>query len=230
MKYKKINEATVQCIISEEDMEEYGLTLADIFERNEKGEGFLRDVVERAHDEVGYKISGDNIAMQITPIRDEGLVITFSDEGPAGFQHMLEHIKEVLTGIDPEAMKEAIEAHEKEKKQEVSKPEEKPGDDINEACRIFVFASMNSLLRYCATLPTNIFVKSQLYKLEDDYYLKLDKYRISQKNFNKISAQAVEFGTLSVVSEEKLLYLEEHGECLIEEKAVTKLRKICSSK
>ena len=39
MKYKKINDATVQCIITEEDMLEYGLTLSDIFERNEKGEG-----------------------------------------------------------------------------------------------------------------------------------------------------------------------------------------------
>ncbi|MBO5209098.1 MAG: adaptor protein MecA [Lachnospiraceae bacterium] len=230
MKYKKINEATVQCIISEEDMEEYGLTLADIFERNEKGEGFLRDVVERAHDEVGYKVSGDNIAMQITPIRDEGLVITFSDEGPAGFQHMLEHIKEVLTGMDPEAMKEAIEEHEKEKKREVSKSEEKPRDEVNDTCRMFVFSSMNSLIRYCAVIPTSMSVRSQLYKLNEAYYLIIEKNRISQKNFNKISAQAVEFGTLSAVSEEKLLYLEEHGECLIEEKAVTKLRKICLSK
>ena len=30
MKYKKINDATVQCIITEEDMLEYGLTLSDI--------------------------------------------------------------------------------------------------------------------------------------------------------------------------------------------------------
>ncbi len=45
MKYKKINEATVQCIISEDDMTEYGLTLSDIFERSEKGEEFLRDII-----------------------------------------------------------------------------------------------------------------------------------------------------------------------------------------
>lgn len=230
MKYKKINEATVQCIISEEDMEEYGLTLADIFERNEKGEGFLRDVVERAHDEVGYKISGDNIAMQITPMRDEGLVITFSDEGPAGFQHMLEHIKEVLTGMDPEGMKEAIEEHEREKKHERARAEEKPKADINDSCRMFVFSSMNCLLHYCAIVPSGASVNSKLYKLDNAYYLFLEKNRISKKNFNKISAQAVEFGTLSAVSEEKLLYLEEHGECLIEEKAVNKLRKVCLSK
>ena len=213
MKYKKINEATVQCIISEEDMEEYGLTLSDIFERNEKGEGFLRDVVERAHDEVGYRLNGDNIAMQITPIRDEGLVITFSDEGIAGFQNMLEHIKEVLSGFDPESLKEAAKAV------SAQAGEQKKG--LEETCRIFVFASMNHAMRYCA-------VRSHLYSLKDTYYLVIEKQRLSKKNFNKISAQAVEFAKLLAPSEEKLLYLEEHGECLIKDRAVSTLRRICS--
>ena len=92
MKYKKINDATVQCIITAEDMLEYGLTLADIFERNEKGEGFLRDIIERAHDEIGYQINGENIAMQITPLKDKGLVVTFTDESPMGFKDILQHL------------------------------------------------------------------------------------------------------------------------------------------
>lgn len=222
MKYKKINEATVQCIISEEDMEEYGLTLADIFERNEKGEGFLRDVVERAHDEVGYRLNGDNIAMQITPIRDEGLVITFSDEGIAGFQNMLEHIKEVLSGLDPESMREAANA--------IAGKERKQVNSIDDTCRMFLFASMNHVMRYCAAIPSELSVKSHLYKLKDAYYLVIEKHRLSKKNFNKISAQAVEFARLVALSEEKLLYLQEHGECLIKDRAVSGLRKVCSSR
>lgn len=221
MKYKKINEATVQCIISGEDMEEYGLTLADIFERNEKGEGFLRDVVERAHDEVGYRLNGDNIAMQITPIRDEGLVITFSDEGIAGFQNMLEHIKEVLSGLDPESMREAARA--------IAGREMAKESCFDDTCRIFLFASMNHVMRYCAAIPAGLSVKSHLYKLKDAYYLVVEKQRLSKKNFNKISAQAVEFARLVAPSEEKILYLQEHGECLIEDRAVNGLRKICSS-
>lgn len=223
MKYKKINEATVQCIISEEDMEEYGLTLADIFERNEKGEGFLRDVVERAHDEVGYQLNGDNIAMQITPIRDEGLVITFSDEGMAGFQNMLEHIKEVLSGLDSEGMREAARII-------AGREPEPQNSSIEDTFRIFAFASMNHLIRYCPSIPAELSVRSHLYKLKDTYYLVLEKQRLSKKNFNKISAQAVEFAKLVAPTQEKLLYLEEHGECLIRDRAVSGLRKICLSR
>lgn len=218
MKYKKINEATVQCIISEEDMEEYGLTIADIFERNEKGEGFLRDVVERAHDEVGYRLKGDNIAMQITPIRNEGLVITFSDAGIAGFQNMLEHIKEVLSGIDPENMREALRALPDNEAQSESKFEDR--------CRIFVFASLNHAMRYCAAIPAELSVKSHLYKDREMYYLVVEKNRLSKKSFNKISAQAVEFAGLVVPSEEKLIYLEEHAEYMIKDRAVSWLRRI----
>lgn len=221
MKYKKINEATVQCIISEEDMEEYGLTIADIFERNEKGEGFLRDVVERAHDEVGYRLKGDNIAMQITPIRDEGLVITFSDAGIAGFQNMLEHIKEVLTGIDPDTMRDAFKALSDKETQ----PQHKKG--IEDTCRIFIFSSLNHVMRYCAAIPAELSVKSHLYKEKDFYYLIIEKNRLSKKNFNKISAQAVEFAGLMAATEERLLYLGEHGECMIKDRAVSWLRRIC---
>ncbi len=218
MKYKKINEATIQCIISEEDMEEYGLTIADIFERNEKGEDFLRDIVERAHDEVGYRLNGDNIAMQITPIRDEGLVITFSDEGLSGFQSMLEHIKEVLSGLDPESIRDAARA--------LAEPAPHTRKKMEETCRMYVFASMNHLTRYCAAIPSEFSVRSHLYKLDDTYYLVMEKNRLSKKNFNKISAQAVEFARLVVPSQEKLLYLQEHGECLIRDRAVSGLRKI----
>ena len=218
MKYKKINEATIQCIISEEDMEEYGLTIADIFERNEKGEGFLRDVVERAHDEVGYRLKGDNIAMQITPIRDEGLVITFSDAGLAGFHNMLEHIKEVLSGIDPESMRDAIRA--------LSDKDTQQKNNLEDTCRIFIFSALNHVMRYCASIPSDLTVRSHLYKEREFYYLVIEKNRLSKKNFNKISAQAVEFAGLIVPTEEKLIYLGEHGECMIKDRAVSCMRKI----
>ena len=71
MEYRRINNNAVQCIITKEDMEGYGLTIVDIFERNEKGEKFLRDVVQEALEEVGGEMSGGNIAMQISPTQDK---------------------------------------------------------------------------------------------------------------------------------------------------------------
>jgi adapter protein MecA 1/2 len=218
MRYKKINDATVQCIITQEDMMEYGLTLSDIFERNEKGEEFLRDVIERAHDEVGYQINNGNIAMQITPIKDQGLVVTFTDESPAAFKDILQHLKEVLQDVSAELYRQDGEERLAQAEQSV--------DEYEETHRMFEFSSMHRVMQYTATIPRNYSVKSHLYKEGDVYYLVLEKNRLSYKALNKISANALEFGNLVPLSEEKMLYLEEHGECLIKDRAVSKLRKV----
>lgn len=216
MRYKKINDATVQCIITAEDMLEYGLTLSDIFERNEKGEGFLRDIIERAHDEIGYQINGENIAMQITPLRDKGLVVTFTDESPMGFKDILQHLKDVLQGVSEEFGRT----------DQADAVQEGNTEVFDENRRMFVFASLHQAMQYTASIPNSISVKSHLYKEGDVYYLVLEKNRLSCKMFNKISAQAVEFGNLIAVSEERMQYLEEHGECLIADRAVSRLRRI----
>lgn len=222
MKYKKINDATVQCIITAEDMLEYGLTLSDIFERNEKGEGFLRDIIERAHDEVGYIVSGDNITMQITPLQNKGLVVTFTNEGPAAFKEILQHLKEVLQGVSTELGRQ----DEAERRTSV---QERMAEAYDENRRMFVFASMHQVMRYAASLPAGISVKSHLYKADEAYYLVVEKNRLSYKMLNKISAEAVEFGNLIAVSDERMQYLEEHGERLIADRAVSRLRRIYMS-
>lgn len=219
MRYKKINDATVQCIITQEDMLEYGLTLTDIFERNEKGEEFLRDVIERAHDEVGYQINGGNIAMQITPLKNQGLVVTFTDESPAAFKDILQHLKEVLQDVSAEL------THQDETARRAGAAE-RAVHRQEDSRRLFVFATLRQTMQYTAAIPASYSVKSHLYKEGESYYLVLEKGRLSYKNFNKISAQAVEFGNLIAASEERLLYLEEHGECLIRDRAVSRLRRI----
>ena len=217
MKYKKINDATVQCIVSADDMTAYGLTLSDIFERNERGEEFLRDIIERAHEEVGYQINNGNIAMQITPLKDDGLVVTFTDEGPMAFKEMLQNLKEVLQEFSAELSGQ----------EEQSKVNAQQADkEFDENRRMFVFRTMHQTMRYAATIPSTYSVKSHLSKEGDAYYLVLEKNRLSYKMFNKISAQAVEFGNLIAVCEERMQYLEEHGECLIRDRAVSKLRRI----
>ena len=215
MKYKKINDATVQCIITAEDMVEYGLTLSDIFERNEKGEGFLRDIIERAHDEIGYQINGENIAMQITPLKDKGLVVTFTDESPLAFKDILQHLKDVLQGVSEEF-----------DRQEQSEAQRQKAEEFDENRRMFVFSTLHQVMQYTASIPNTLSVRSHLYKEGEVYYLVLEKNRLSYKMFNKIRAQAVEFGNLIAVSEERMQYLEEHGECLITDRAVSRLRRI----
>lgn len=98
--------------------------------------------------------------------------------------------------------------------------------EYDENRRMFVFNTMHQTMQYAATIPNTYSVKSHLYKEGEVYYLVLEKNRLSYKAFNRISAQAVEFGNLIAVSDERMQYLEEHGECLIRDRAVSRLRRI----
>lgn len=122
---------------------------------------------------------------------------------------MLQHIKEALQSLSEELTDQEAALRE-----------------FDENRRMFVFASLHQTMRYAATIPNTYSVKSHLFKEGEDYYLVLEKNRLSYKSFNKISAQAVEFGNLIAVSEERMQYLEEHGECLIRNRAVSRLRRI----
>lgn len=54
MTFKRIDESTIRCIVTEEDMEENGLELDDFFTQSDKAQDFLREIVEQASEEVGY--------------------------------------------------------------------------------------------------------------------------------------------------------------------------------
>jgi len=227
MKYRRIDKDTVQCIVTAEDLEEYGLSMTDIFERNERGEGFLRELIEEAHEEVGYTCSGNNIAMQISPFKDNGMIVTFSEEPESTFKHFLEHMKEVFAGAGAGEINELHEngIHVEAPQNNKSENNAKKSEQLSET-RVFEFKNLDDVISFSAGVYGATQIKSCLVKCDNLYYLVLLKNRMSWKNFNKLSAKAFEFSKIVVESDEKLIYLGEHGDVLIENGAVNKLSKL----
>lgn len=227
MKYRRIDKDTVQCIVSGADMEKHGLTLTDIFERSEKAETFFRNIIEEAHDTVGYEFEASgNVAMQITPIHDDGMIVTITQNTAGTVKSFLEHMKDVCDAIASGRLTAegygGIGGFESPEPQTTSIDEEQPKD-----IRIFEFGSMENVLRFAEDGFIAGQVKSYLGKADGKYYLVVIKNRSSWKNFNKLSAKAFDFANVVVDVKNKLIYLGEHGEGLIESGAIQKLSKIC---
>lgn len=229
MKYRRIDKDTVQCIVTGEDLQELGLSMTDIFERNERGEGFLRDLIEEAHQEVGYTCSGNNIAMQITPFKDNGMVITFSEEPENAFKSFFEHMKEVLTNAGVDGIESIEDLHKlgmHETKTENSKTNNMTDVTQVAETRIIEFESIEHVIEFAKITTNPSQVRSCLVKVEDKYYVVLLKNRMSWKNYNKLTARAFDFGKIIYEVDDKLIYLGEHGEVLIENGALNKLSKL----
>lgn len=65
MEFIRIDENTVRCIVTEEDMQEYDVEIDDFLKNRSKVQEFLHLIVEKASDEIGYEPKDGMLAMQI---------------------------------------------------------------------------------------------------------------------------------------------------------------------
>ena len=69
MKFVRINEYTVNCILTADDLEEQGIRIEDLLKKEEGSMEFLHGIIERATEEVGFHPDGNVLPMQIPMIR-----------------------------------------------------------------------------------------------------------------------------------------------------------------
>lgn len=232
MTFQKLDEHTVRCILSEEDMNEHGLRIEDFFTNKDKARSFLEDVVKQAHDEVGYETNGDTLAMQVMPLPKNGLAITFSERSEHALQSMLGHIRSAIEGIQNQELDEMLEQVMDEEniddydKKKVSKKAGKK--EKKTFFKVYQFETLEEVEGFCQTVPETMNVKSQLYKDKKSgmFYLTIEKGRIAIKNLEKICFCAEDFASLVSEQEAYLEYCKEHFKCMIKKGAVKVMRSL----
>ena len=207
MRIERIDEKTVKCFLSNQELEEYDIDYKDFIMRSEKA----REVVQ-----------------EIMMLPEQGMILTFSErdsevrEGEQFIEclkemkKILQRTREKLSQNDDvqEGGKGEADAGSAGEKQQVQRP----------SFAVFAFSSIGRVMEYAAVLPSNLQVESALYEMNGVYYLYLLKGRASYERYSRACVQALEFAGLYAAEESQALQLKEHGECLINEKAIKKLR------
>lgn len=226
MKIERVDDKTVKCFISNEELEEYDITYKDFVLRSEKAKEIVEDIIEQAIEEVGYKPPQFAMDMQIMMIPEKGMVLTLSEKIPEdvkndpALQAYIQEIRKKLEGH----LQDIAEQVKNPQKQLEDKAKEKEQAQEASTFTVFRFASIRDLSDYAKSLPRTLRVDSSLYKLGGRYYLYLQRGGASYERYTKACVQALEYGELWAAFQERVLYLQEHAECLIEQKAVSKLR------
>lgn len=249
MKIERVDEKTVKCFLSNEELEEYDISYKDFVMRSDKAREVVEEIMAQAVEEVDYKPPRFAFDLQIMVLPDQGMILTFTEKTPEDIKNganLIGYLREMrrilkeklgldgstIAGLLAQAMVTAAQGTSGE-----DSPEQKQGDGSREEPQaepqaeperprfaIFRFASMRSLCAYAGVLPRNLRVDSRLYRNGDTYYLYLERGGASYERYSRASIQALEFGELYSAAEDKLAYLEEHGECLIGQKALARLR------
>ena len=99
-------------------------------------------------------------------------------------------------------------------------------EEKKEAYRMYCFTSIGDVMSYCRAIGLKQPIRSHLYKEKENYYLIVDRYRISEFHFNLLTAVAFDYARVLVDSDHLYDHLREHGELLIGDRAIGTLRKI----
>ena len=237
MKIERIDDKTVKCFLSNEELEEYEIDYKDFVVRSEKAKEVVQEIIEQAEEEVGYKPPKYAFDLQIMMVPDEGLMLVFSEKEPlenkngAQLLKALQEMKRVFEekkaeiNANLEKSAQAEEASENAKNGKGKKGKKGAAEAQKPQFAIFAFRNIGRVLAYAAVLPANLRIDSTLYRLEDGTcYVYVQKGGASYERYSRACIQAMEFAALYAADEQKIRYLEEHGECLIREKALRKLR------
>lgn len=214
MVFKRIDKDTVRCILTEQDMIDNGLEIEDFFKDKDKVHDFLENIVEQAREEVGYEMKTGMLAMQVMPLPNKGLAITFSENTENSFSSVLEQIKEFAgdTGISPQDFDD-VKSDKKLKKLDG---------------RLYEFASMKDVESFCMSVPEEKVNKSILYKNEENgkYYMIIRKGKLSKKIYDSLCFLAIEYAKLVSDNPAVLANWQEHHEPMVKKNAIGIIRKI----
>lgn len=255
MTFKRINQDTICCILTEDDMMEYGVELEDFLMNKENVQDVLHNIVERAVEALNLDMQkGGMLSLQIMPLPNNSISIMFSEKGQMNVMDLIQQLKKALGNIDDlKKLQQATEmpslcdgtnvSHDnnalkkkgskpdkmtrKEEKREKNGKREKKSQEEESLLRIYSFASLMDAAEFCSYVPAKTKVVSQLYKdsKQDVYYLVFTKSKLSKKDFAKVCSKAVEFGKYVSDDPVRAAYMEEHMEHIVEDKAVRELRK-----
>ena len=231
MRIERVDDKTVRCFLSNEELEEYEIDYKDFLTRSEKAKEVVQEIILQAEEEVGYKPPKYAFDLQIMVVPEQGLVLTFSDKDNdfKECSQIMEYLKEMTKFL--QKTKEQLQ---NPKSAEHPGPDteshgdqikgKKSGRDDRPDYAVFVFEGIRGVMNYAAVLPGNLRVESELYGQDGIYYLYLKKSHASYERFSRACVQALEFGHLYGADENTLLRIREHEPCLIAEKALKKLR------
>ena len=80
MKIRKINDTTINCIITQDDLKEKGINLSDLFDRKKEAVAFIREIVAKAVKTANFQAQSEYTSMRLSILPDKSVSLTISQD------------------------------------------------------------------------------------------------------------------------------------------------------
>ncbi|MCI9418248.1 MAG: adaptor protein MecA [Eubacterium sp.] len=229
MKFEKMDNGSLRCTLTQDDLEEHGIGLDDFFSNTPNAREFLENLIRIAEEEVGFKTSGNMMSIQAAIMSENEIVLTFS-ESQVSSAEILEHIKNMFGSS---AVKE-IEKEKPDVKADIlkeagkSKKEKVIEGDREGYAYLLTFSSFDSVRKFCQVLPKRSKAKSRLYYLDQTqkYFLWADLNNCTRGYVYEFVAASMEYAKGIEKDSARSNFLEEHANVILKNKALETLAKL----
>ncbi len=215
MKFRKIDDTKFQCILYQEDMRNFNISMED-FMRNDatKIHELLDIVIEKAYEQIGVDMDGTVMSLQLVPQPNQSLLLTVSGKKEDG---VLQSIGSELRG-------------------DIGIRQQRPMQSAEEMARhafsvpvIFRFESLEDFEKLSLSIPEVRGVFNALYKGEaGDYYLLIERKNLSESKYVSLITNILEYSEIYTSQELEISYIKEHGSLIFRSNAINSARKYCS--
>ena len=213
MKFKKIDDTKLQCILYQEDMFNYNITMEDFMGNDPaKIHELLDIVIEEAYQQIGVDMDGTVMSLQLVPQPNQSLLLTISGSRGNDTGHHSHSI---------ESFSAAFGVADNKEKQDM--------DIVKQAMDLaimFKFQNMEDVEDFCMTAPARRGLDSALYKGEDgSYYMLIERTTLSEARFISFITNILEYSELYSSGTAAVAAVREHCDVLVGKNAINTVKR-----
>ena len=200
MKIRKINDTTINCIITQDDLKKHGIDLDDLFDRRKNAVEFIRRIILKAASSVNLNIKNDYTSMRIK-IREHKEMASEQGERKRDDKEVIRHASARRTQLTSDS-----------------------------GTYVFQFSSVMETAKCCRILASCRGIETSLYFVRETgaYYLLVAKGTDPSEDYSSIVLSLNEFGSMVSCDEITLAYLKEHSDCILRSRAAQQISEIYS--
>lgn len=217
---------TVRCIVSETELNENGLQMDDFLQNDGRTEEFLRKIVSMAETEVGFKVQGGPLSVQVAVLPEHLLALTFSERPDNNIMNILQNLKSAVEGLS--GLGQRFDEDEDDGRRGLD--EDTLVEGFDRRLYILGFQDMDQIITYAKSIVLEEPVVSSVFHLQehgtDSYYLMIERNGLGDKEICRVISASVEFMEDASADIHKAAYLAEHGTCVLKKDALEILQKL----
>ena len=223
MEFQRVGKHTVKCVISEEEIYDLGYSIDEIMSNGERTQEFMNYIFDMAEQEFQMKFDMGVKTVIADFLPDHTISLTFSEHPSSG--DMMEHLKDIVNGLLSTVPQEKW----KQIKEQVSDEDEADDDKQAERVQVIIllkFENLDTAISFSKRVPMSEIPNNSLYKYSDEYYLIMDLSDSQEAEVKALSMLTDEYVTDIQVGGQRAAFIEEHGECIVSDDAITTLSQL----